>query len=187
MEVGGGIILSMSLFILIIIIVVVIIWYRRRHRIDYQSAARHRPAPESVNPDYILSSYSKKPFLFDTSSEFVFFSLLSDVVGSDYHIFPQINYSHLMSINAGSHFEDRRYRSHIERKSADFVVCDKKTCVPRLIINLDGSVHYRPYIHNKDTEINEILDVIGLPILRLSNEEAKDRDLVKTRILSLLR
>ncbi len=103
------------------------------------------------------------------------------------YIFPQVNYSHLIQNRTGSHYEDRRYRSHIERKSADFVVCDKKTCVPCLVIDIDGSVHNRLDIHEKDAEINQILNAIGLPILRLTNEDSRDRELVKNKVFGMIK
>jgi len=147
----------------------------------------HVPASGKATPAYDLGEYGKKPFLFDTAAEFHFFPVLEELVGGDYRVFPQVNYSHLIVPRTGSWNGDRRYRSHIERKSADFVVCDRKTCVPRLVIDLDGGVHRRPNVHEKDMEIDAVLRAAGLPILRLTNEEAGDRELVKTKVLELLK
>ena len=59
--------------------------------------------------------------------------------------------------------------------------------MPRLVIDLDGGVHRRPDVHEKDMEIDAVLRAVGLPILRLTNEEAGDIGLVKEKVLSALR
>ena len=176
----------MGPLIVIIVIVVVILWYRRRNKPlvenKFDASVFLR-----AQPNYDLNIYKKKQYLFDTSSEFRFFNMVTEMIGTDYYVFPQINYSHIIATKSGSFYENRRYRSHIERKSADFVVCDKKTCIPLLVIDLDGSMHDRPDIHEKDVEIDEILKAINLPILRLTNEESKDRELVKEKIFKIIR
>jgi len=147
----------------------------------------HIPTSEKATPAYDLGEYAKKAYIFDNTAEFHFFTVLEELVGSDYRVFPQVNYSHLIVPRTGSRYGDRRYRSHIERKSADFVVCDRKTCVPRLVIDLDGGVHRRPDVYEKDMEIDAVLRAAGLPILRLSNEEAGDREGVKAKIAEALK
>jgi very-short-patch-repair endonuclease len=175
----------MQYLFLILVIVAVIIWYLHRHKNLLLSPKVKETEQDRLS--YDLGKYAKKPFLFDTVSEFHFFFTLNDMLGADYCIFPQVNYSHLVEARAGNPYENRRLRSHIERKSADFVICDKKTCVPRLVIDLDGSVHGRSDIHEKDTEIDEVLKTVGLPILRLSNKESTDKELVKSKVFSLLK
>ena len=170
----------MTLIILFIIVIVAIGAYSFIHNTN-------APASRKGMPTYNLNEYMKKPFLFDTTAEFHFFSVLEGFVGNDYLVFPQVNYSHLVVPRTGSWNRDRRYRSHIERKSADFVVCDKKTCVPRLVIDLDGEVHRRQYVHVKDVEIDQILKAVGLPILRLSNDEVSNIDTTKVKILAMLK
>src|SRR3989338_3108718 len=72
-----------------------------------------------------LSPYQKKKYLFDTTSEFNLYKILLELYGDRYHIFPQINYSHVVDVKKIDWPEERRYRSRIDRKSADFVLCDK--------------------------------------------------------------
>jgi len=171
----------MPLLILAAIVIIAVIAYRifgNAHLSNIEGPTKHT---------YDLNEYAKKPYLFDTVAEFHFFSVLEEVVGSGYRVFPQVNYSHLIVPRTGSWNGDRRYRSHIERKSADFVVCDRTTCVPRLIIDLDGSVHLRPDVQIKDREIDEILRVAGLAILRLTNEEATNRESVKAKVSAMLK
>ena len=101
-------------------------------------------------------------------------------------IFPEVNYSHIISIKKQSDYEMRRYRSHIERKSADFVICDKDNCIPLLVIDIDGEIHNRSDRKKKDKEIDDVLHSIGLPIIRFTNEQSRDKEFVKTRVLKML-
>jgi hypothetical protein len=181
----------MGPFILIIIIVSVLyIWFSRRRFLvrNHHGQVLTTPTVQvPPAPEYDLQLYQKKSFLFDTTSEFRFFSVLRDIVGPDYCVFPQINYSHLVIPNSGSFYQDRKYRSHIERKSADFVICDKQTYVPRLVVDLDGGIHNRPDIQAKDAEIDSILRAVGLPIIRITNDEIENVVNVKNRILAVLK
>jgi very-short-patch-repair endonuclease len=115
----------------------------------------------------ISSVYKKKAFLFDTRSEYELFKLLTELVGDTYYIFPQVHYSHLLEPKKAEWKEERRHRSRIDRKSADFVLCDKVRVVPQLIIELDGAVHGFASKQKRDEFINEITKVVGLPILHL--------------------
>src|SRR3989344_3939830 len=128
-----------------------------------------------------LSPYLKKKYLFDTTSEFNLYKLLLELYGDRYHIFPQINYSHVVDVKKMDWREERRYRSRIDRKSADFVLCDKERVVPQLIIELDGGVHNFASKQKRDEFINDITKIVGLPILHLKTSEI-GKDSVKTAV-----
>ena len=127
------------------------------------------------------SPYQKKKYLFDTTSEFSLYKILLELYGDKYHIFPQINYSHVVEVKQMDWKEQRRYRSRIDRKSADFVLCDKERVVPQLIIELDGSAHDLPNKRRRDEFIDGITKIVGLPILHLKTSGI-DRESVKTEV-----
>ncbi len=128
-----------------------------------------------------LSVYERKPFLFDTVSEFSLYKLLLELFGDKYHIFTQVNYSHLIQPRKSTWEEERRHRSRIDRKSADFVLCDKERVVPKLIIELDGSAHNFKSKQARDEFIDEITKIVDLPILHLK-VNGFDRDFLKNEI-----
>jgi hypothetical protein len=134
---------------------------------------------KAEKPD--LSVYERKPFLFDTISEFNLYKILLELFGDKYHIFPQVNYSHLIQPKKTTWEEERRYRSRIDRKSADFVFCDKGRVVPQLIIELDGSVHNLKSKQARDAFINELTELVDLPILHLRNQ-VLDKDLLRSEV-----
>jgi very-short-patch-repair endonuclease len=114
-----------------------------------------------------FSVYERKAFLFDNVTELNLFRILLELFGNEYHIFAQVNYSHLIQPKKTDFQEERKYRSRIDRKSADFVLCDKAHVVPQLIIELDGSVHNFASKQKRDEFINDITKVVGLPVLHI--------------------
>ncbi|MFA5175625.1 MAG: DUF2726 domain-containing protein [Patescibacteria group bacterium] len=135
-----------------------------------------RPA---TKPD--LSVYEKKPYLFDTTSEFNLYKVLLELFGDRYFIFPQVNYSHLIQPRKTTWEEERKYRSRIDRKSADFVFCDKERVIPQLIIELDGSVHNFKSKQVRDEFIDELTKIVNLPILHLKTDNI-DREVIRKEI-----
>jgi hypothetical protein len=113
-----------------------------------------------------LSVYERKQYLFDANSEFNLFKVLVELFGDKYYIFPQINYSHLIQPRKTTWEEERKYRSRIDRKSADFVFCDKERIVPKLIIELDGSAHNLKSKQARDEFIDELTKIEDLPKVR---------------------
>ena len=125
--------------------------------------------------------YEKKPYLFDANSEFNLYKVLVELYGNKYYIFPQINYSHLIQPKKSNFQEERKYRSKIDRKSADFVFCDKEKIIPQLIIELDGYVHNFKSKQARDQFIDEITGIVDLPILHLKTNNL-DKEFVKNKI-----
>jgi very-short-patch-repair endonuclease len=107
--------------------------------------------------------------------------MLVELYGDKYYIFPQINYSHLIQPKKSSFEEERKYRSKIDRKSADFVFCDKEKIIPQLIIELDGYVHNFKSKQARDQFIDEITGIVDLPILHLKTNNL-DKEFVKNKI-----
>lgn len=134
---------------------------------------------ENTGPD--LSVYEKKPYLFDTNSEFSLYKTLLELFGDKYFIFPQVNYSHLIQPRKTTWEEERKYRSRIDRKSADFVICDKDKIVPVLIIELDGSAHNLKSKQARDEFIDELTKIVDLPILHIKTNNV-DKEFIKSEI-----
>lgn len=101
--------------------------------------------------------------------------------GEKYFIFPQVNYSHLIQPRKTTWEEERKYRSRIDRKSADFVICDKEKIVPLLIIELDGSVHNFKSKQARDEFIDELTKIVDLPIIHIKTNNV-DKEFIKNEI-----
>ncbi len=133
----------------------------------------------------IPSFYKKKEYLFDSISEFNLHKTLVELFSDRFYIFSQIQYSHLVEPKPDLWWEMRRHRSRIDRKSADFVLCDKERVVPQLVIELDGSSHELERKQERDQFINETMEAVGLPILHLYTNRL-NKDYVKEEVERIL-
>ncbi len=133
-------------------------------------------------PGKDLSAYIKKSSLFDTKTEFELFKILLELYSDKFYIFPQVGYIHLVQVRKDlTRYEQIRYRNSIDRKSADFVLCDKEQVVPQLVIELDGSSHDWSKRKDRDGFIDEIMRSINLPILHIKTANM-DREFIKSEV-----
>lgn len=118
-----------------------------------------------------LSVYIKRQYLFDSKPEFELFKILMEKYHDRFYIFPQVHYSNLIQPRRDLPPKERfGYFSRIDRKSADFVLCDKEKISPQLIIELDGPTHDLPIRQKRDEFINEITKITELKILHLKTQ-----------------
>jgi very-short-patch-repair endonuclease len=151
------------LFAVIVIITIVSLFFGRREEQD-------------------MTVYEKRPFLFDTKSELDLYNTLLELFGDKFYIFPQVAYSHVIKIKKGVPEKERFIAwNRINRKSADFVLCDKVQIVPQLVIELDGSSHELPHRIERDGFVNEMMTVTGLPILHIKTEKM-DKEFVRAEV-----
>lgn len=133
-----------------------------------------------------LSNYIKRQFLFDTKSEFELFKLLVELFGDKYYVFPQVHYNHIIEARKGLEFSERmHYWNKINRKSADFVLCEKVQVTAQLVIELDGSSHEWEKRKERDVFINELMSVIGLKILHLKTSDL-NKEFIKNQVETVL-
>lgn len=119
---------------------------------------------EREKPKY---RYTRKQF-FLTRAEHECYDALIAAVGDQYHVFVQV---HLPTIidNKVKGQDWRAALAHINRKSVDFVLCDKAYISPKLAIELDDKSHERPDRQERDREVERILADAGVPLLRIEN------------------
>lgn len=101
-------------------------------------------------------------------SEFEFFKILLAALQNRYDVFPQIHLDAILDnkIKGQSWFGAFR---HINEKSVDFLLCDKKSGKPILAIELDDRSHEREDRIVRDREVERMLNNVGLPLLRVKN------------------
>jgi len=111
--------------------------------------------------------YKRRNF-FLTRAEHECYDALVSAVGSEYFIFPQVHLPTLVDHSVkGQNW--RAAFAHINRKSVDFVLCDKAYIYSKLAIELDDKSHERPERQERDREVERILEEAGVPLLRLEN------------------
>lgn len=116
-------------------------------------------------------SYGRKEY-FLTKRESECYKRLVDLAGSNYFIFAQVHLSSLLDERQVKGQSWRGARAHVNRKSVDFLLCDKEYISPKLAIELDDWSHSRPDRIERDIEVERILKETGIPLLRIrsSNE-----------------
>ena len=79
--------------------------------------------------------------------------------------------------------QDRKFHSNqVQCKHVDFLLCDKVTIEPLLVIELDDSSH-KSYDHvERDKFKDDTFDAAGIPYIRLQIQEQYDVDNIKKQM-----
>lgn len=108
--------------------------------------------------------YERKDLIM-TSAETRFFKLLTETIGEEYYVFPQVHLSSILEHRIHGQNWWAAFH-HINRKSVDFVVCDKQSIRPLLAVELDDWSHNLNHRKDRDKEVERIFDGAGLPLIR---------------------
>ena len=104
-----------------------------------------------------------------SDSEKEFFNLLNEleVVKNNFYIFPQLTLDKLVYIP--DEFTNKWiYLNEINRKFVDFTLFDKKTLLPKIVIELNGDPHVTDEkVRNRDVFIKNIFDKVGIKLLSI--------------------
>lgn len=120
----------------------------------------------------------KKEFI--TKSEKEFYKILSELAGDKYYIFPQIHLSALFKNDTVGRYHKLAFQI-INRRSVDYVLCDKGTLEPVYAVELDDYTHNSARVIKRDNDINELFAKSNLPLVRfkdyknLSKQDIEDK------------
>ena len=141
---------------------------------------------------FLLIEYGKREVLpyyknngFITNAELSFFKALEQAVGDRYYIFPQVNLASIVKVNARGR-DWWRYFGKISRKSIDFILAEKSSCMPVVAIELDDSSHFEFARQKRDNFINRVFEKINLPILHISCKSGYNIVQLQEEIQSIL-
>lgn len=110
-------------------------------------------------------TYRKKEYLM-TKAEIEFFRILELVVKNQYYIVPQLPISKIALPMA----KGKDYYTHfnkIDRKTVDFVLFDKQSFSPVVVIELDDSSHNNEKRRTRDSFVDNVMKNIGLKIVHI--------------------
>jgi len=129
-------------------------------------------------------TYKHKDFLM-TSSENDFSKLLFRRFSDEYRIYPQIHLSSIIDHQVkGQNW--KAALSHIDRKSVDFVICDKEHSRPLCAIELDDWSHESAEAKDKDALKENLLSMSSLPLVRINNWRDKSEEEIYNSITAKL-
>lgn len=124
--------------------------------------------------------YTRKDF-FMSRAEHECYDVLIKAVGHNYYVFAQVHLPTIVSHAVkGQNWQGAL--SHINRKSVDFVLCDKSYISPKLAIELDDKSHQQEDRKTRDQELERILAEAGIPLLRLENHGSFDSAAIQKQI-----
>lgn len=129
--------------------------------------------------------YQRKDY-FMTRAEHECFNYLQSLVGEQYYIFPQVHLSTILDEKiVGQNW--RGALAHIEKKSVDYVICDKAYIKPIMALELDDLSHEREDRVERDGIVENIFKEAKLPLLRFENQGQLNKDEITNKVLEVLR
>jgi len=114
---------------------------------------------------------------FLTTAEQSFFGCLKEAISGRWELFAKVRLLDLLWLPRETQ-DKQRWRNTVQSKHVDFLLCDRKTLMPLLAVELDDSSHRRPDRQERDDFVNKVLESAGIPVLR-----ATARSLYDTRAL----
>src|SRR3989344_1059657 len=129
-----------------------------------------------------IYNYKRKDFLM-SRAEHEFFDILVEAVGGQYHVFPQVHLPTFLEHRIKNGQSWKGAKGSIDRRSVDFLICDKAYIKPLLAIELDDKSHDREDRIERDENIERILNDAGLPLLRFRNNGSFNKEEIKETIL----
>ncbi|MCC7160514.1 DUF2726 domain-containing protein [Candidatus Nomurabacteria bacterium] len=127
--------------------------------------------------------YKKRSIM--TEAELNFFRQLEQKYGSKYYIIPQVLLSSIVDVDLPkSFFAYRGYRSKIDKKTIDFVMFDKQTYNPFLVIELDDSSHLRADRQIRDHFLDEVFNKTEIKIVHIKTAFNYDLNEISAKLES---
>lgn len=113
--------------------------------------------------DAALRPFFRRKYLL-TKAEKDFYQVLRSIVGN-HTIWAKVRLADLVGADK-RHLLRKSNFEHIKARHIDFVICDGALS-PLVVIELDDSSHRRPDRAARDRDVNRILAIAKLPILRV--------------------
>ena len=131
----------------------------------------------SSKPRSSRYAYKAKQSLI-TNSEKNFLSILQELFGNQYYINSQVHLDALLDSKVEGQYW-KAASSHINRKSVDFVICDRENMRPLVAIELDDKTHLYADRKDRDVEVERILAEAGITLERFYGQGRYSRDLIQ--------
>lgn len=110
------------------------------------------------------STYMPKAYLLSHAEQRLFMALRK-ALGARIHIAPKVRLADIVVCNANA--TDFASLSRISQKHVDFVLLDPKSSRLLAAVELDDRTHLTLATRRRDEFVNELLNAVGLPLLRV--------------------
>lgn len=120
--------------------------------------------PGKKKQDYDLSKYYLKSSIVTPVEKWAY-QIISRTLSDQYILAPKVGMKDFIGINVKNDY--MKYFSHIAQKHIDFLICDKETLSPVLGIELDDNSHNKDSRKNRDQNVDQIYNAVGLKIFHI--------------------
>jgi hypothetical protein len=132
--------------------------------------------------DVALRPFFRRKYLL-TRSEKSFYNVLRRIVGGN-TVLAKVRLADLVEADKRHRLCQANFR-RICSKHIDFVICDPALS-PLIAVELDDSSHRLPDRAGRDRDVNRILEIASLPILRVPVRRVYDAADLESQLLSKL-
>lgn len=148
---------------------------------------RRVPAAEPTKDDAPAPkyAYTRKQFIM-TKAENDFYQTLQQAIGSSYMIYPQAHLDLFLDHKVTGQKWGAAL-SGIQRKSVDFLICNRMYYNPLVAIELDDASHSRPDRVERDGKVEAICKAAGMPLVRMPWRQSYDANQVLEKIAPYLK
>lgn len=147
----------------------------------YKTKSMATAPSDSITPTY---AYEKKTLLM-TNAEARFYRALEQSVEGQYYIFPQIHLSSLLEHRLKNGQSWKGALSKIQRKSIDYVLCDKNFRI-LLAVELDDFSHTQADRIERDAYVKDLFKSVNLPFVRFRTNELWAPEQIRNQIMPYL-
>jgi len=161
------------ILLLVIVVVVVVVWALRKAKAQGGAG------------DEVWPFYAKKPL--SQPEQILYFRLVQAL--PEHIILAQVQLSRFLGVKKGNNYQAKKgnnyqaWLNRINRKSADFVVCNKDLSIVA-VIELDDATHQRESRQADDAKKDKALASAGVRIVRWQAKSIPDIAAIQTTFMS---
>jgi very-short-patch-repair endonuclease len=114
--------------------------------------------------------YKRRGYLLSVA-ERSFYEVLCGVLDNQLHVFPKVRLWDLVYLPKGTK-NWMTHKNRVQSKHVDFVLCDRQSIAPVLVIELDDASHEREDRKERDAFLDKALAAASLPILHIATKRS---------------
>lgn len=127
--------------------------------------------------------YRRRKYLL-SRAEFSFFRVLQSVAAENgWVVCAKVNLNDLLYVEKGTE-KRSAWLNKINRKHADFVLCDSETMQPVMVVELDDKSHGSAKAQKRDADKDRALGAAGLPVVRVSAAKGYELAAVRDQLMA---
>lgn len=123
-----------------------------------------------------------------TNSEKKFYSALKESLQDNFHLFSKVRIADIVHIPEWykPYSWTIYWWNRIQAKHVDFLVCQKDSFEPLLVIEVDDPSHLRPERKKRDRLVDFVFRKAKLPILHLTDKSLEDKVALQQNLVTAI-